>query len=324
MMRQRPNVNAGSSSTALRAIAIAIAVVVPWSVIAQQDPHPTFRAGVSRVSLSVVVRDARGRPVTGLSAADFQVFDEGHAVAVSDFRTEDQPVSISLLIDTSGSMRIGGRLDAATQAAEMLLASLQDGLDEVGVFTFDRNLHEVAAFASDFAKIRPGLKRVEPFGSTAIHDAIAAAARKASTRPRFRRAVVVLTDGVDTSSDLSAAEASNVASVIDVPVYILSVDGGPHTPDAPEDASRAGGPDWTGRLDDLTRWTGGALLPVGTPAVTSVSVRQIVTDLRSGYLMAFAPRALPGWHRITVRVSRASAVVRTRAGFWVGTTPERF
>lgn len=299
--------------------ALAFVAFASWPVAAQQSGQPTFRAGVARVTLSVVVRDTRGRPVTGLSVADFEVLDEGRVVTVSDFRTDDQPISVTLLVDTSGSMRMGEKLDLAKQATDLLLASLRDRTDEVGLYTFDKTLRAVVPFSSALAAIRPGLERVEPFGSTSLHDAIAAAARQSAERSRFRRAVVVITDGVDTSSELSAADASNAASAIDVPVYVLSVAGSVHVPDAPEDARSSGRPDWTGRLDDLARWTGGALLTVGPPATTSVSVRQIVTDLRSSYVMAFAPREIPGWHRIIVRVSRSSAVVRTRAGFWIGT-----
>ena len=85
-----------------------------------------------------------------------------------------------------------------------------------------------------------------------------------------------------------------------------------------DDAKRPTPLEWTGRLDYLARWSGGAFLPAATPALTKLAANEIVTDLRSGYLMAFAPRAQPGWHELSVKVSRSNAKVRTRGGFWVG------
>jgi Ca-activated chloride channel homolog len=254
--------------------------------------------------------------VTGLRLADFQVLDEGEAVAISDFRAGPGPVSLALLVDTSGSMRLAGRLALAKQAAHILAAALLPE-DEAALFTFDLNLHDLAPFSSDLAALRAGLDRIAPFGSTALHDAVAATARRSVERVTGRRAVVVITDGIDTSSELSAAMASSIASSIDVPVYILGVDG-PAPPLVAGESGKVSDLEIMGRLDYLARWSGGAFLPAATQAATEIAVDQILTDLRAGYLMAFAPREQPGWHRITVKVSRRGAVVQARGGFWVG------
>jgi Ca-activated chloride channel family protein len=304
---------------AIFAVVCALALVV-WpagSLRAQQDPRLTFRADVARVTLNVVVRDQRGRPLTGLTLSDFQVFDEDQAVAVSDFQTDETPVSVALLVDTSGSMRIGDRLAAARRAGQMLVAALRSGEDEVALFTFDLMLHALAPFSSQMAAVRPALERIAPFGSTSLHDAIAATARRSVERPTGRRAVVVITDGLDTSSELSAAQASSIASSIDVPVYILGVDAMADPP-AVEDLAQPDEQRWSGRLDYLARWSGGAFLGAHSETRAQAAVSQIVSDLRSGYLMAFAPRDRPGWHRVTVKVARANAQVRTRGGFWIG------
>ena len=296
-------------------MALGIGVLV-WLPVSAQSPRPTFRAGISRVTLNVIVKDSHGRALTDLADTDFQIFDQGLAVPLSDFRVGEEPVSVALLIDTSGSMRIGTRLATARQAADMLLAHLRDG-DEAALFTFDRTLHEIAPFSQDLTGVRQGFDRVNPFGSTALHDAVAATARRSVARASFRGAVVAITDGFDNSSELTAAAASNIASAIDVPVYVMAV---ANTSDPVHAGDAAFEPVESGviaRLDDLTRWTGGALLAAETPAQTSLAVRQIISDLRTGYVMAFAPQTAPGWHQLTVRVARKGATVRTRSGFWM-------
>jgi Ca-activated chloride channel homolog len=303
-----------ASLAALCALALGAGARTP--VQAPQDSRPTFRAGIARVTLNVVVRDGRGRPIPGLKLADFQVFDEGQLVGISDFRPEDQPISIAVVIDTSGSMRLSDRMARARQAAQMLAAGLRQGQDEMALFTFDLNLHERTPFSSDLAALAKELDRIAPFGSTALHDAIAATARRSVERPTGRRAVVAITDGIDTSSELTAALASSIASSIDVPVYILGVDDSAESIEVTEEARPPG--DWNGRLDYLARWSGGAFLPARTDLLVQNAIDQISSDLRSGYIIAFAPRDLPGWHRIAVKVSRSNAIIRTRGGFWVG------
>lgn len=285
-------------------------------VKAQQDSRPAFRASVSRVSLNVVVKDSRGRAIRNLVGSDFQVFDQGRLVNVSEFRNSEEPVSIAILVDTSGSMRLGARLGIAKQALELLLAQFRAD-DEAALFTFDRTLHEIVSFSKDRASLVKGFDRVDPFGATSLHDAVAAAARQLSTRPSARRAVVAITDGFDNSSELSATAASGVASGSDVPVYVLAVANSALPVDAHEMALEPVEGGGVARLDALTGRTGGASFAAEGPAETSQAVRQILRDLRAGYVMGFAPHDEPGWHQLTVRVARTDARVRTRAGFWM-------
>jgi Ca-activated chloride channel homolog len=296
---------------------LVLASMVGLGVAPTAQEPATFRAGASRVMLNVVVKDGRGRPIKDLLLKDFQVLDEGRAVDVHDFRTGIEPVSIALLIDTSGSMRLGPRLATARQAADMLFTQFGPA-DEAALFTFDQTLVEVVPFSSDLDELRNGVGRVAPFGSTSLHDAVAAAARGLAARPSLRRAVVAITDGFDNSSRLSAVAASGVASSSDVPVYVLAV-AASDRPVNPNEVSlepvEGGG---VARLDDLTRRTGGASFDAETPATTLLAVRQILTDLRAGYVLSFTPEETPGWHQLTVRVARKDARVRTRAGFWIG------
>lgn len=302
------------------AFALLGSVLAGALVFASQERHPTFRSGTNRVSLNVVVKDGNGKPITNLAPRDFQVFDEDRPVQLDDIGSGSPGVSIALLIDTSGSMALGPRLDGARQAVDMLLAQFAL-VDEAALFTFDRRLQEVVSFSSSSDEIRRGLERVKPFGSTSLHDAVAAAARQLASRPSQRRAVVAITDGLDNSSELTAAAASRIASSIDVPIYVLAVAGSNRKLDASELVLEPVEGGTVARLDELTARTGGVSFAAEAPAETHLAIRHILSDLRAGYLLGFTPSDTPGWHRVTVRVSRRDARVRTRAGFWMGASP---
>jgi Ca-activated chloride channel homolog len=279
----------------------------------QAADQPVFRAGVDLVTVSVTVRDRRGRLVSDLTAADFEVLDRGMPRPIEEFRAEPAEVSIAILFDISGSMRIASRLTAARFAAHHLLSWLEPGRDEAALLTFDSRLQVVAPFTVDTRTLQGALGEVDPYGATSLHDAVAEAAALIATRASRRRAVVVLTDGVDTSSRLTPADVSGIASVIDVPVYIIAVvlpidvpgRAGPVAQVAPE----------IGTIDDLARWTGGALHYATTPAGTSQASKGVVDELRHQYLIAFEPGPGEGWHPLEIRTTRRSHVVQARAGY---------
>jgi VWFA-related protein len=178
----------------------------------------------------------------------------------------------------------------------------------------------VAPFSVDTRALKGALGEVDPFGATSLHDAISAAAERVATRPMARRAVVVLTDGIDTASRLTPAQVSAKAAAIDVPVYIIAVvlpidDPGSDraTPGAKRQA-----PASIGTIEDLARWTGGALYYSSTSASAYQASRSVVEELRHLYLIAFEPGATPGWHPIEIRTSQKDFVVRTRGGYVAG------
>jgi Ca-activated chloride channel homolog len=282
---------------------------------------PSFRSGVELVTLTATVRDRRGRLVTGLGADDFEVLESGVARTITDFRTEPSPVSVAILFDVSGSMRIADRMLAARFAAHHVLSALEPGRDEAALFTFDSRLHEVAPFTVDTHALQGVLGEVDPFGATSLHDAIAGAARLTGMRSGRRRAVVAITDGVDTASGLTPGEVSGIASVIDVPVYVIAtvlpIDHLSRRGALPRQAPVSR----DGTIEDLARWTGGALLYTSTPADASDAARRILEELRVHYILAFEPAAGNGWRPLEVRTRGKDHVVRARGGYMAGNTP---
>jgi Ca-activated chloride channel family protein len=201
-----------------------------------------------------------------------------------------------------------------------LISQLEEGRDEAGLFAFDSRLHEVAPFSVDTRALTGALGEVDPFGATSLHDAISAAAERVATRPMARRAVVVLTDGIDTASRMTPAQVSAKAAAIDVPVYIIAVvlpidDPGS---DRATPGSQRQAPASIGTIEDLARWTGGALYYSSTSASAYTAARSVIDELRHLYLIAFEPGAAPGWHPIEIRTSQKDFVVRTRGGYVAG------
>jgi Ca-activated chloride channel family protein len=304
----------------LQALALTLLPITGWAPEAAEKQQATFRSGVDLVTVSATVRDSKGRLVKDLTQKDFEVIDRGERRSISEFRAEQAPLSLAILFDVSGSMDTADRATAAKFAAHHLLNLLVDGRDEAGLFAFDSRLREVAPFSVDTRALKGALGEVDPFGATSLHDAISAAADRVALRPFPRRAVVVLTDGIDTASTMSPAQVSAKAAAIDVPVYIiatvLAIDDPGHARATPGAKKQA--PASIGTIEDLARWTGGALYYSSTSASAFTAARAVIDELRHLYLIAFAPGAEPGWHPIEIRTSEKDFVVRTRGGYVAG------
>ena len=262
---------------------------------AAQEPAPTFRGGIDLVTVRAIVKDSRGRPVTHLEQQDFVLLDRGMPRTIASFDRDSGSVGLALLFDVSGSMDIAAKLERARETAYFLLSSLRSGVDEAAIYAFDSKLHLVQPFTTDIDNLRGRLSQIDPWGATSLHDAIASAARVVDPQGGRRRALVVLTDGIDTNSRLTPAQVSGIASAIDVPVYVMTIVSGVDT------YRRQGGIAQEGDLSDLARWTGGQLFVTTSPSESSQAARQILSELRHQYLLAFEPGPGPGGHPGEVR-----------------------
>lgn len=303
----------------LVSILTGVIVSSSWGQSGSGTPEITFKSGVEVVTVSVAVRDGRGRIVKDLQRSDFDVLDNGTAVAIKDFYSGESAVSVGLLMDISGSMAVSGNIDRARHAVRVALGNLQQGRDEAAFFTFDSKLREVAPFTSNLQWIDALNLEGKPFGTTSLYDAIADTAREVARRANHRRALLVITDGVDTGSQLSAPQVSGIASSIDVPVYLLTVVSPLDHPEGEfsvlSDSETAVG---AATLADLARWTGGDMRVSSVPAHTVEAVRDLFTEVRHQYLITFEPGARPGWHPLEVRPKKKNLVVHARSGYMAG------
>ena len=287
--------------------------------LAQEPPQATFKSSVDLVTISAAVRNGRGKVIRDLKKTDFEVLDSGTRVEIKDFYSGDSPISLAILLDISGSMAVGGNIDRAREAIGMVSANLRDQQDEAALFTFDSKLLEVVRFTSDLERVRARSLEGKPWGITSLFDAIEETARLVGERANKHRALLVITDGVDTGSRLTAAQVSGIASMIDVPVYLLAV---VNPLDHPEGEFQARPSDarfsQQGELADLSRWTGGDLRYASVPSHLVEAVRDILTELRFQYLITFEPSARPGWHPLEIRTRKRDLTVHARGGYMSG------
>jgi Ca-activated chloride channel family protein len=278
------------------------------------SPRPSFRSAVDLVSVAAVVRDKRGQVVRNLSREDFEVFDNGVRRPIVEFSSgENGPISLAVLVDVSGSMAVASHLDAARQTLDLLLRRLREGQDEVALFSFDRGLNEHQSFTTNPAAIRNALAGLRPFGITSLYDAVAETARRVETRDYKRRAILVLTDGVDTASRLSPGEVSAIASATDVPVYVMAVLSRIDH-DAALEADTQATP--TGQLTNLASWTGGHAYVLSAPAHAVVATENVLSELRHQYVFAFEAAGPAGWRPLDVRLRKRELSVRARSGYF--------
>jgi Ca-activated chloride channel homolog len=272
-----------------------------------QEARATFRTSVALVPISAVVRDSHNRIVRNLAQTDFHVLENSQPRRILDFRaTDDASVSLAVLVDTSGSMR-GRNWSRGKEVVDELLKWVNRPSDEIALFTFDNALRQETAFTRDADGIRQALDNVDAWGLTSLYDAIAETAKRLAERRGQRRAVIVITDGADTSSTLSPPAVSSLASSIDVPVYAIAVESSQDPRPTAEDREDA--------LANLAYWTGGDVSHVVT-SETPRTVAALMAELRQQYFLAIEADPTSGWHRIDVTTRRRGLTVRARGGYF--------
>jgi len=299
-------------------IIVSFAVTSPSAQDATGQPAQTFRSAVDVVTIQTSVRDVRGRVVSGLTTTDFEVRDNGQLRPILSLRSDRQsPLSLAILVDMSGSMRVGAKIAMARQAYDSVVAQLHQGQDEVALFTFDSSLHDRLDFTRDLATLKGALADFQPFGTTSLYDATAATARHLAARSATHKAIIVLTDGIDTSSEMTAREVSGLASSIDVPVFVVAT-----VPSLDQrlmlEASERSTPSDAADLRDLAEWTGGQFVFASTLGETVVAASSLIDGLRQQYVLAIEAANGREWRRLDVRVRRPSTIVKARSGYFAG------
>jgi VWFA-related protein len=306
---------------------IGIGLVVVSSFLggrtAAQEPTVTFRSGAEAVTVSAVVKDRFGKVIKNLKKTDFELIDSGSARQITDFYSGDSAVSLAVLLDISGSMSISGNMDRAREAVNVAVSSLQSGRDEAALYTFDSALQQVRPFTTQLERITSVSLEGKPWGTTSLYDAIAKTAESAAERTNRHRAVLVITDGVDTASRLTPPQVSYAASRIDVPVYLLVVSNPLDNPEHELAVLEATGdhvhPN-TATLADLARWTGGEMALSSDIASATKALAKLMGNLRHQYVISFEPGARPGWHPLEIRTRKKSLTVHARSGYLAGPT----
>lgn len=262
--------------------------------IAQDRQPPLFRSRTLSVRVDVLVTDGR-KPVVGLTAADFELRDNGVVQTVEVLDTADVPLNVVLALDTSASIA-GKRATDLTVAAHALLDGLNPA-DRAALVTFSHVVTPAAALTSNFAAIRKQLLELKPSGRTAVIDAVYVALAT-TVAEAGRSLVVVYTDGADVSSWLELGEILESVKRSSAVLYAVTTDEGPRA----------------ALLGSLTRATGGVDVRVGSSAELRAGFHRILQEFRSRYILAFTPSGVTpgGVHRLDVRVRRGGVTVNAR------------
>jgi VWFA-related protein len=279
---------------------------------AQEQVRATFRSSLALVSVAVVVRDGGGKLVTGLTAQDFEVVDAGIPRPVTHFEpSQNADARLALLVDSSGSMVVGAKPERTKMAADFLIAKMRPE-DAATVFSFDSEVRRLTPYTGNSETLRSAVSRVVPFGSTCLFDAIVGTAQTVQDDSPRARAVVLLTDGIDTASLHSADDAATAAARLDLPVYVLGVGSLAGQPTA---VFRDGPTPFS--VAELARRTGGLSAEAASPAQLSIVTQTILDELHHQYLLAFEGGSQPGWHALQVRVRKGKVNARSRDGYFV-------
>ena len=263
--------------------------------------YAQFTSGVNLVEIYATVTDLEGHPISGLTAADFQVSEDGAPQVISTFAAGEFPLAIAIGLDRSFSMGgKGNRLAVAKSAARTLVGALRPD-DEVMVIAIGGETETAAPLSADRGAALAAIDRLDAWGTTPLYDATSSAI-DAIQPARGRRALVLLSDGTDRYSESSAAELVDRARTHDVMVYPVAI-GNARPP----------------VFAELAAATGGRSFFVRDPAGLMATMRAIANELRFQYLLGYVPAGerpgRPSWREIDVSVRRAGVRVRARQGY---------
>ena len=212
-----------------------------------------FRSGVDLVNVTATVTDRTGRFVSGLSQADFMVYEDERPVDITHFSAERVPVSLGLVLDTSGSMQ-GDKIENALAAIERFLERLLNPDDEVFVYGFSSDVELLQDWTTNRRAVSASLRRVRAAGGTAIYDAMVEAVPMAHRGQHQKKAIVLISDGNDTNSQASIRDVREVVRETEVLVYAIGIDGQAETMTITAVADISSGTDASHSIS-LSRWT---------------------------------------------------------------------
>jgi Ca-activated chloride channel homolog len=217
----------GLGRPALAAPAVVVALASAGQVYPQESFR--FRTGVELINVTATVTDSSGRFVPGLKQTDFTVYDDDKPVQITHFSAERVPVSLGIVVDTSASM-LGAKIYAARAALDHLLLDLLDPEDEVFLYRFANRPRLVQGWTNDRSLISTELRRLNPDGGTALYDAVAEALPLLNSGRHRKKALLVISDGNDTSSHTDLETLRRLIRESEALVYAIGMDAPQTTP----------------------------------------------------------------------------------------------
>lgn len=276
---------------------------------------------VGWVLVPVLVRDRSGRFITDLGEPDFALAVDGEPVAIASFeRGREAPLSLVVLQDLSGSMANGGKLDAGRRALTYLLTQAHDS-DELAVATFaGGRLRVDVPFTNDRDAVSEAMNQWYAYGTTALHDAVAWIPDIGGEGRHPKRAVLLVTDGIDNASTIAPDQARRIVEQAHLPVYVVGLGTGRRA--GPSDAAAPEADTYARLLRQLARVSGGRYYEADGPKDVARAVRETLEHLRHEYVLGFPSSAgTAAFRRIQVLVDGGKHQALHRLGY-TGGPPE--
>lgn len=277
--------------------------------VVAQDDDDVVRVNTELVVLNVTVTDKAGQYVKGLKASDFKIYEDGVEVPanmIASFSLQESPYAAVVLMDSSGSME--ARISLARSAAIRFLDALRPE-DVAAVYRFDSTVERVQEFSGG-RDLAPIAYAIRARGMTTLNDAIVEASRTLAERPEHRKAIVILSDGVDTYSKASSDKA--VESALAVGAGIFAVD--MSSLEVPGHMKRRS----AASLRGFAEKTGGRFIATpGGPELRD-AFTGIANELGQQYTISYRPANTKRdgkWRALEVKVNREDVTVRTRKGY---------
>ena len=309
---------------ALAALILAAVPAFSQSTDPSSDPSEVVKESVSvnYVMIPFTVLGSKGIPITDLASKEVALYVDGKQVASDLFeKSQNAPVSWTILLDGSGSMGLAGKMEAARAALRTLINHRRAG-DDFALYVFDdEEVHQIVAFTEDPTPIERSLDLIKPWGKTAFFDAVATMPDRSELGHNPTRAIILLSDGIDNASHLTRLQLAQKLEGVSVPIYSLGLR------EPAEVAALARTPvteelSDIGLLDQISQLTGGKLFLGTKPVQFAEAVSAMERNLRAQYLIGFSPtgKGAVKYRRISLKLAGRVRSVRVRGGYQ-GTEP---
>ena len=289
----------------------------------QQNKTEDIRVDVTvtAITIAVTVQDRGGRYVNDLTQKDFTIYENNEKRTLTYFKHDfDAPLSLTVLLDVSGSMAVLNKLDEAKVGLRNLITNLLSPRDEVSLLIFADGQVEVAApFSTDKTEFLRVLEKTQAYGQTALNDAVAVSPEFANRGHNEKRALLLITDGVENDSRVSPEEALDIARRVDVPIYTIGYKI-PLSEQLLKTLRRGKGVTSAGIVETLERFsraTGGKAFFVNQPEEMAAVLRELKKEQSHQYIIGYTSYkdASGVYRKIRVETTNKRHRVRTREGY---------
>jgi Ca-activated chloride channel homolog len=281
-----------------------------------QDQRYRLNVNVELVNITATVLDDQGKYLDGLKLDDFQVFEDGAEQKVSFFSHDSRvPISVGVLIDSSGSMR--HKLQQALQTVREITSALSPQ-DEMFVVSFASGVEMRHRFTSNMSEVQRSLRDIKAGGETAAYDAIQLGIDEMKTAKNNKKILLMVTDGFDTKSHINVAQVEDILKRSEVLVYAIGID---DDDDDPLTLGRTRYHIYHYMLGRLTGISGGRAFRMFTGrsyALNSLA-EVLLEELHQQYTLGYYPTSLPdknAWHEVNVKVKKTGSQIRHRTGYY--------